>query len=81
MRKLGWDWLGDARQRIDCNSKNIHFGYFSCKILDKTDITKKVKIRKSSSLLQEFVFCRHMKEGNRLSGSSIGRPKSRLGSL
>lgn len=24
MGKLVWDWLGDARQRIECHSINIH---------------------------------------------------------
>lgn len=50
MGKLVWDWLGDARQRIECHSINIHWGYFSGKSMIKTESTERVNIIKASSM-------------------------------
>lgn len=61
VRKFGWDWLGDARQRIECNSINIHWGYFSHEVMIKIDFAERVKMRKARSVPQEFIFCRQVK--------------------
>ena len=81
VRMLSWDWLSDTGQSIKYNTINICWGYFSHKIITKTNFTERYMIRETSSIPQVFIFCRQAKEGSNLIYRSVGRQKNWFGSL
>ena len=81
VRMLSWDWLSDTGQSIKYNTINICWGSFSHKIITKTNFTERYMIRETSSISQEFVFCRQAKEGSNLIYKRVGRQKNWFGSL